>query len=87
MSQEAEVLRHGIRTRLLEELVRLVRKEYEPVTDAEAAVIGLALLALLENAAISQISGDDVYRALGHRAFTKEVDRLAERIAGAAGDA
>lgn len=80
MSQEAEVLRHEIRTQLLEELVRLVRKDREPVSDAEAAVTGLALLALLENAAISQIRGDEVYRALGHRSFTEEVNRLCERI-------
>ncbi|MDN0196686.1 TetR/AcrR family transcriptional regulator [Streptomyces sp. S.PNR 29] len=83
MSQEAEVLRHEIRTRLLAELVRLVRKDREPVTEAEAAVTGLGVLALLENAAISQIRGDEVYRALGHRAFTEEVHRLADRIAGA----
>ena len=85
MSQEAEVLRHQVRTQVLEELVRLVRKDREPVTDADAAVTGLAVLALLENAAISQIRGDEVYRALGHRSFTKEVLRLADRIAGAAG--
>ncbi|KDN77315.1 TetR family transcriptional regulator [Streptomyces olindensis] len=83
MSQEAELLRHEIRTQLLEELVRLVRKDREPVTDAEAAVTGLGVLALLENSAISQIRGDEVYRALGHRAFTEEVQRLADRITGA----
>ncbi|WP_128376351.1 TetR/AcrR family transcriptional regulator [Streptomyces cavernae] len=82
MSQEAESLRHEIRAQLLEELVRLVRKAREPITDAEAAVIGLGVLALLENAAISQIRGDDVYRALGHRSFTKEVGELADRIVG-----
>jgi AcrR family transcriptional regulator len=81
MSQEAEALRHEIRTQLLEELVRLVRKGREPVTDAEAAVIGLGVLALLETAAISQVRGDDVYRSLGHRSFLREVGRLAEQIA------
>ncbi len=85
MSQEAEILRHEIRTQLLEELVRLVRKARESISDAEAAVIGLGVLALLENAAISQIRGDDVYRSLGHRSFTKEVGRLAGRVAGATG--
>ncbi len=44
---------------------------------------GLGVLALLENSAISQIRGDEVYRALGHRAFTEEVQRLADRITGA----
>ncbi|MFE9442169.1 TetR/AcrR family transcriptional regulator [Streptomyces sp. NPDC006602] len=85
MSQEAEALRHEIRTQLLEELVRLIRKGREPVTDAEAAVIGLGVLALLEAAAVSQVRGDDVYRSLGHRSFLHEVGRLAERIAGATG--
>lgn len=82
MSQDAELLRHECRTRLLEELVKLVRKARQPITDAEASVIGLGVLALLENAAISQIRGDDVYRSLGHRSFTKEVGALADRIVG-----
>lgn len=81
MSQEAEALRQEVRTQLLDELVRLVRKGREPVTDAEAAVIGLGVLALLETAAVSQVRGDDVYRSLGHRSFIHEVGRLAERIA------
>ncbi|MEU0070102.1 helix-turn-helix domain-containing protein [Streptomyces sp. NPDC006332] len=86
MSQEAEALRQEIRTQLLDELVRLVRKGREPVTDAEAAVIGLGVLALLETAAVSQVRGDDVYRSLGHRSFINEVGRLAERIADPAAD-
>jgi TetR/AcrR family transcriptional repressor of bet genes len=81
MSQEAEALRHEVRTQLLEDMVRLVRKSSGPVTDAEAAVIGLGVLALLETAAISQARGDDAYRSLGHRSFLREVGRLAERIA------
>ncbi|MFI7504917.1 TetR/AcrR family transcriptional regulator [Streptomyces sp. NPDC049687] len=80
MSQEAEALRHEIRTQLLDELVRLVRKGRAPVTDAEAAVTGLGMLALVETAAISQLRGDDVYRSLGHRSFVDEVARLSERI-------
>jgi hypothetical protein len=59
----------------------LIRKARVSVSDAEAAVIGLGLLALLETAAISQVRGDDVYRSLGHRAFVREVGELAERIA------
>ncbi len=81
MSQEAEALRQESRTQLLEELVRLIRKAREPLSDAEAAVIALGLLALLETAAISQVRGDDVYRSLGHRSFVREVGRLAEQIA------
>ncbi|MET7474915.1 helix-turn-helix domain-containing protein [Streptomyces sp. NPDC005648] len=81
MSQEAEALRQESRTQLLEELVRLVRKARASVSDAEAAVNGLGLLALLETAATSQVRGDDVYRSLGHRSFVREVGDLAERIA------
>ncbi|MPY60485.1 TetR/AcrR family transcriptional regulator [Streptomyces spongiae] len=81
MSQEAEALRQESRTELLNELVRLIRRARESVSDAEAAVIGLGLLALLETAAISQVRGDDVYRSLGHRFFVREVGDLAERIA------
>lgn len=81
MSQEAEALRQESRTELLNELVRLIRKARESVSDAEAAVVGLGLLALLETAAISQVRGDDVYRSLGHRFFVREVGDLAERIA------
>lgn len=81
MSQEAETLRQESRTELLNELVRLIRKARESVSDAEAAVIGLGLLALMETAAISQVRGDDVYRSLGHRSFVREVGDLAERIA------
>ncbi|MGY1495336.1 TetR/AcrR family transcriptional regulator [Streptomyces sp. QTS52] len=81
MSQDAEALRQESRTELLEELVRLIRKARTSVADAEAAVIGLGLLALLETAAISQVRGDDVYRSLGHRSFVREVGDLAERIA------
>ncbi|MGX1908428.1 TetR/AcrR family transcriptional regulator [Streptomyces phaeochromogenes] len=81
MSQDAEALRQESRTELLEELVRLIRKARASVSDAEAAVVGLGLLALLETAAISQVRGDDVYRSLGHRSFVREVGELAERIA------
>ncbi len=81
MSQDAEALRQESRTEVLDELVRLIRKAHGSVSDAEAAVIGLGLLALLETAAISQVRGDDVYRSLGHRAFVREVGELAERIA------
>ncbi|MEW2558909.1 TetR/AcrR family transcriptional regulator [Streptomyces griseorubiginosus] len=80
MSQDAEALRQESRTEVLDELVRLIRKARGSVSDAEAAVIGLGLLALLETAAISQVRGDDVYRSLGHRAFVREVGELAERI-------
>ena len=80
MSQDAEALRQESRTQVLDELVRLIRKARVSVSDAEAAVIGLGLLALLETAAISQVRGDDVYRSLGHRAFVREVGELAERI-------
>ncbi|WP_286248906.1 TetR/AcrR family transcriptional regulator [Streptomyces graminofaciens] len=81
MSQEAEALRQESRTKLLAGLVRLIHKARESVSDAEAAVIGLGLLALLETAAISQVRGDDLYRSLGHRSFVREVSHLAERIA------
>ncbi|MER6135536.1 helix-turn-helix domain-containing protein [Streptomyces sp. NPDC001815] len=81
MSQDAEALRQESRTELLEELVRLIRKARTSVSDAEAAVVGLGLLALVETAAISQVRGDDVYRSLGHRSFVREVGDLAERIA------
>jgi len=81
MSQDSEALRQESRTRVLEELVRLIRKARVSVSDAEAAVIGLGLMALLETAAISQVRGDDVYRSLGHRSFVREVGDLAGRIA------
>ncbi|MDQ0946331.1 AcrR family transcriptional regulator [Streptomyces phaeochromogenes] len=81
MSQDAEALRQESRTELLKELVRLIRKARGGISDAEAAVVGLGLLALLETAAISQVRGDDVYRSLGHRSFVREVGELAERIA------
>ncbi|MFI7504788.1 TetR/AcrR family transcriptional regulator [Streptomyces sp. NPDC049687] len=81
MSQDAEALRQESRAELLDELVRFIRKARSAVSDAEAAVIGLGLLALLETAAISQARGDDVYRSLGHRSFVREVGDLAERIA------
>lgn len=81
MSQDAEALRQESRTELLKELVRLIRKARGDISDAEAAVVGLGLLALLETAAISQVRGDDVYRSLGHRSFVREVGELAERIA------
>jgi len=81
MSQDSEALRQESRTQVLEELVRLIRKARVSVSDAEAAVIGLGLMALLETAAISQVRGDDVYRSLGHRSFVREVGDLAGRIA------
>ncbi|UUU36455.1 TetR/AcrR family transcriptional regulator [Streptomyces sp. CA-210063] len=81
MSQDAEALRQESRTELLDELMRLIRKARASASDAEAAVIGLGLLALLETATISQVRGDDVYRSLGHRSFVREVGELSERIA------
>jgi AcrR family transcriptional regulator len=76
MSQDAEALRQESRTQVLDELVRLIRKARVSVSDAEAAVIGLGLMALLETAAVSQVRGDDVYRSLGHNSFVGRVGSL-----------
>ncbi len=68
---------------LFEQAVRTVRPKAKKAKKAEAAVAAVGLVSLLETAAVSNLSQDQIYRALGARRFASEVDRLVGRIAGA----
>jgi AcrR family transcriptional regulator len=75
-----EALRRETR-QLLVELVRdAVRGKRR--TRAEAGVIAVGLVSLIETAAASMLNQDATYRGLGARRFAGEVGALATRIAG-----
>lgn len=77
-----EGLRRETRIALIELLEQAVRSVRPKAKKAEAAVAAVGLVSLLETAAVSNLSQDQIYRALGARRFASEVDRLVGRITG-----
>lgn len=77
-----EALRRETRLELVEELRDVVGKSRGKLARAEAGVIAVALVSLLETALASMLNQDSTYRALGSKRFVAEVGTLADRIAG-----
>jgi AcrR family transcriptional regulator len=78
-----EALRRATRIELIDLFQQAVRSVHGKVRPAEAAVVAVGLVSLLETAASSNLGQDAIYRGLGARRFGAEVDRLTRRIARA----
>jgi len=79
-----EAVRRDGRQDMVEVLRPVVSAARGRTSRAEAGVIAVALVSLLETALASMLNGDVSYLGLGARSFPAEVGRLANRIAGAA---
>lgn len=77
-----EAVRRESRLDLVEELRDIVGLSRGKLARAEAGVIAVALVSLLETALASMLNQDSTYRALGSKKFVHEVGQLATRIAG-----
>jgi AcrR family transcriptional regulator len=77
-----EALRRETRLELVELLRRAVRSARGRLGGAEAGVIAVALVSLLETALASMLNQDATYRSLGARRFIAEVGAIGERVAG-----
>lgn len=84
LNLHVEGLRRDTRIELIELLQQAVRSVHPKRKKAEAAVMAVGLVSLLETAAVSNLSQDQIYRALGARRFSSEIERLVGRIIGAA---
>src|SRR5262245_30417168 len=77
-----EALRRETRLELVELLRRAVRSARGRLGGAEAGVIAVALVSLLETALASMLNQDATYRSLGARRFIAEVGAIGDRVAG-----
>ena len=82
LSQLVEAMRRETRLELVALLRQAVKTSRARLGAAEAGVIAVALVSLLETATASNLNQDSAYRSLGARRFTEEVRSLADRIAG-----
>jgi AcrR family transcriptional regulator len=79
MSEPVEALRRKTRLEMVEAFSAIFRTRSR--SSAQASVTALALVILLEQAAISVLTEDVVLATLGGRRFTSELGSLADRIA------
>lgn len=79
-----EALRRSTRIELIELFQQAVRSVHGRMRPAEAAVMAVGLVSLLETASASNLAQDVIYRGLGARRFTGEVERLTRRITNVA---
>jgi AcrR family transcriptional regulator len=79
-----EALRRETRLEMVELLRRAVVATRGRVSSAEAGVLAVALVSLLETSLASTLNRDASYRSLGNRRFLTEVGRIADRITGVA---
>ena len=77
-----EALRRETRLEMIDLLRVAVRSARGPMSRAEAGVIAVALVSLLETAMASMLNQDASFRSLGQRRFSQEVAKLGDRIAG-----
>ncbi len=77
-----EALRREVRHQLVGEFRHAVRASRGRLAMADAGVIAVGLVSLLETTAASMLTRDSNYRALGPRRFVEEVGAIADRIAG-----
>ena len=78
-----EALRRATRIELIDLFQQAVRSVHGKLRPAEAAVMAVGLVSLLETSASSNLGQDGIYRGLGARRFGAEVERLTRRIARA----
>jgi AcrR family transcriptional regulator len=82
VSLVVEQLRRELRGELIAILTRAAKLARPDVTVAEASVIAVALLSLIETAASSWLTEDESVTGLGRRKFLDETALLTERIIG-----
>lgn len=82
VSLAVEQLRREMRNELIAVLTRAAKACRPTASAAEAAVVGVALLALIETSAASWLTEDESLTGLGRKKFLEETALLAERIAG-----
>jgi AcrR family transcriptional regulator len=82
LNLQVEALRRATRLELVELFRTAARHARGRVASAQAGVIAVALVSLLETATASMLTQDTSYRALGNRRFVDEVKALADRITG-----
>jgi AcrR family transcriptional regulator len=79
-----EALRRETRVQMIELLSIAVRTVRGKLSGAEAGVIAVALVSLLETSIASLLNQDAAFRGLGARKFNSQVAAIGERIAGLA---
>ena len=77
-----EALRRETRVQMIELLSTAVRTVRGKLSGAEAGVIAVALVSLLETSIASLLNQDAAFRGLGARKFNAQVAAIGERIAG-----
>ncbi len=77
-----EARRRETRMELVGLLRDVVRDRRPYLSTAQAGVIGVALVSMIESAVASMVNQDATFRSLGPRRFVAEVAGLAERIVG-----
>jgi len=79
-----EALRREARLEMIEVLRGTVRAVHGRISRAEAGVMAVALVSLIETSLASMVNQDAAFRGLGARRFGPEVAAIGERIAGTA---
>lgn len=82
LNQLVEALRREHRLQLVALLREAAKASRGRLGAAEAGVIAVALVSLLETATASMLNQDVAYLGLGGRRFAEAVKQLADRIAG-----
>lgn len=77
-----EALRRETRIELVDALRERVRDNNRASSTAEAGVLAVGLVSLLETSLASMLNQDAAFRSLGIRRFTDEVGAFAERVLG-----
>ncbi len=81
LSESVEALRRETRLQMIEAFSALFVKAPAAMSRPDAGVTALALVVLLEQAAVSSLTEDVVLANLGHRRFSLEVIALGDLIA------
>ncbi len=82
VSLVAENHRREVRSELGELLSEVARRERPEIAPAEAAVIGVGLVSLLEVSVVSMLATDDAFCAIGARRMSGVVVALARHLVG-----
>jgi AcrR family transcriptional regulator len=82
LNQTVEALRRETRVELVELFRTAVKNVRGRLGKAEAGVIGVSLVSLLETSLASMLNADDAYRGIGARRFADEVATIGNRLAG-----
>lgn len=84
LNLQVEALRRETRMQLVTQLRDAARASRAGLSSAEAGVIAVGLVSLVETSAASMLNEDVTYQSLGVRRFVHEVTVIGDRIAGIA---